>query len=58
MELADTRAAARRYLDALAEPFRTAVELRVMREYEYDALAAHLGIVQTGDMGDTVRRHG
>jgi RNA polymerase sigma-70 factor (ECF subfamily) len=43
LELDDLRATAHRCLACLAEPFRTAVELRVMRDWDYDALAARLG---------------
>ena len=43
LELADVRAAAHRHLDSLDEPFRTAVEWRVMRDCEYEAVAARLG---------------
>lgn len=43
LEVAETRDLVRRLLAAVPEPYRTAVEERVIREYDYEAIAEHLG---------------
>jgi DNA-directed RNA polymerase specialized sigma24 family protein len=45
--LAQARATARRLLASLPEPYRTAVDWKVLHDREYDALAEHLGTSAT-----------
>lgn len=47
LELAETRDLARRLLASLPEPFRTAVEARMIEERDYDTIAERLGTSPT-----------